>query len=46
MYQIRFSGGKPISFVTFVRYGIPLTLCRLSVTAVYVLALRWWVIGK
>jgi len=39
------SHGKPISFVTFARYGIPLTLCQLSVSAVYVLALQWF-IGK
>jgi Na+/H+ antiporter NhaD/arsenite permease-like protein len=37
--------GKPISFVTFARYGIPLTLCQLIMSAVYVLALQWF-IGK
>jgi Na+/H+ antiporter NhaD/arsenite permease-like protein len=39
------SQGRPISFVTFARYGIPLTLCQLAVSAVYVLALHWF-IGK
>ena len=37
--------GKPISFVTFARYGIPLTLCQLTVSAAYVLSLHWF-IGK
>jgi Na+/H+ antiporter NhaD/arsenite permease-like protein len=37
--------GKPISFATFARYGIPLTLCQLTVSAGYVLALQWF-IGK
>jgi Na+/H+ antiporter NhaD/arsenite permease-like protein len=39
------SHGKSISFVTFSRYGIPLTLCQLTVSAVYVLSLHWF-IGK
>jgi Na+/H+ antiporter NhaD/arsenite permease-like protein len=39
------SQGRPISFVTFARYGIPLTLCQLGVSAVYVLALHQF-IGK
>jgi Na+/H+ antiporter NhaD/arsenite permease-like protein len=37
------SRGKSISFVTFARYGIPLTLCQLSVSAVDVLALQWFI---
>ena len=31
------SQGKPISFVTFMRYGVPLTICQLVVSALYVL---------
>ena len=31
--------GEPISFVRWLRYGVPLTLCQLAVAAVYVLAL-------
>ena len=33
------SHGKPISFVTFMRYGVPLTICQLVVSALYVLSL-------
>lgn len=33
--------GRPISFGCFARYGIPLTLCQLALSALYVLALRW-----
>jgi Na+/H+ antiporter NhaD/arsenite permease-like protein len=33
------SHGKPISFVTFMRYGVPLTICQLVVSALYVLGL-------
>jgi Na+/H+ antiporter NhaD/arsenite permease-like protein len=33
------SHGKPISFVTFLRYGVPLTICQLVVSALYVLSL-------
>lgn len=29
--------GRPISFATFARYGIPLTLCQLVLSSVYVL---------
>jgi Na+/H+ antiporter NhaD/arsenite permease-like protein len=35
------SHGRPISFGAFARYGIPLTLCQITLSAVYVLALRW-----
>jgi Na+/H+ antiporter NhaD/arsenite permease-like protein len=35
------SHGRPISFMTFARYGVPLTLCQLAFSAVYVLVLRW-----
>jgi len=33
--------GKPIRFVAFLRYGVPITLCQLAVSAVYVLVLYW-----
>jgi len=33
------SHGKPISFVTFLRYGVPLTICQLVVSALYVMCL-------
>ncbi len=31
--------GKPVSFATFLRYGVPLTICQLIVSALYVLGL-------
>jgi Na+/H+ antiporter NhaD/arsenite permease-like protein len=31
--------GKPVTFVTFARYGVPLTICQLLVSALYVLVL-------
>ena len=31
--------GKPVSFATFMRYGVPLTLCQLVVATMYVLGL-------
>jgi Na+/H+ antiporter NhaD/arsenite permease-like protein len=31
--------GKPVSFATFLRYGVPLTICQLIVAALYVLGL-------
>ncbi len=37
------SHGKPISFVTFMRYGVPLTICQLLVSALYVLVLFYFV---
>lgn len=37
--------GKPVSFATFARYGVPLTLCQLTVSALYVLGLSW-VMGR
>lgn len=37
--------GRPISFVTFARYGVPLTICQLTLSALYVLVLRW-LIGR
>ena len=33
--------GQPIKFITFLRYGAPITLCQLAVSAVYVLVLLW-----
>ncbi len=33
--------GRPISFGTFARYGVPLTVCQILLSAGYVLALRW-----
>jgi Na+/H+ antiporter NhaD/arsenite permease-like protein len=35
--------GKPICFMTFLRYGVPVTLMQLAVAAVYVLALHFLV---
>jgi Na+/H+ antiporter NhaD/arsenite permease-like protein len=39
------SHGKPVSFVTFMRYGLPFTLCQLFVSALYVLCL-FYVVGR
>jgi Na+/H+ antiporter NhaD/arsenite permease-like protein len=36
------SRGKSISFVTFMRYGVPLTICQLIVSALYVLGLFYF----
>jgi len=38
------SNGKRVSFVTFMRYGVPLTICQLVVSALYVLAM-FYVVG-
>jgi Na+/H+ antiporter NhaD/arsenite permease-like protein len=38
------SQGKPVSFLTFMRYGVPLTICQLIVAALYVLGL-FYVVG-
>jgi len=35
--------GKPIRFITFIRYGLPVTLAQLIVAAVYVWALHYLV---
>ncbi len=32
--------GKPISFGTFARYGVPLTLCQIILSAIYILVLH------
>jgi Na+/H+ antiporter NhaD/arsenite permease-like protein len=37
--------GKPLSFAMFLRYGVPLTLCQLVGSALYVLGLSY-VIGR
>jgi Na+/H+ antiporter NhaD/arsenite permease-like protein len=37
--------GKPLSFTMFLRYGVPLTLCQLGVSALYVLVL-FYVMGR
>ena len=37
--------GQPLSFARFLRYGVPLTLCQLVVSALYVLVL-FYVIGR
>lgn len=36
------SNGKPVGFARFMRYGVPLTVCQLAVSAVYVTALFLW----
>jgi Na+/H+ antiporter NhaD/arsenite permease-like protein len=33
------ANAKPVGFVRFMRYGVPLTLCQLAVAAAYVEAL-------
>jgi Na+/H+ antiporter NhaD/arsenite permease-like protein len=33
--------GKPLTFATFMRYGMPLMLCQLAVSALYVLGLYY-----
>jgi Na+/H+ antiporter NhaD/arsenite permease-like protein len=37
------ANGKPVGFARFMRYGVPLTLCQLAVSAAYVTALFFWV---
>jgi Na+/H+ antiporter NhaD/arsenite permease-like protein len=37
--------GRPISFGTLARYGVPLILCQILVSAVYVFVLHW-IIGR
>ena len=39
------ANGKPLKFMTFLRYGVPITLCQLAVSALYVLWLNMTV-GK
>ena len=33
------ANGKPVGFARFMRYGVPLTLCQLAVSAAYVMIL-------
>ena len=33
--------GKPIRFMTFMRYGMPITLAQIAVAAIYVLTLHY-----
>jgi Na+/H+ antiporter NhaD/arsenite permease-like protein len=33
--------GRRVSFVTFLRYGVPITLCQLAVAALYVLGFAY-----
>ena len=37
------ANGKPVGFARFMRYGVPLTVCQLAVSAAYVTALFFWV---
>ena len=37
--------GRPLTFVTFMRYGIPIMLCQLAVSALYVWGL-YYLIGR
>jgi len=37
------SHGSPISFVRFMRYGLPVTLVQIGMAALYVMALFYWV---
>lgn len=34
--------GKPVTFVTWLRYGLPITACQLAVSALYVLVLFYF----
>ena len=34
--------GDRVTYMRFMRYGLPITLVQLAVGAFYVLALRWW----
>ncbi|MCU0591946.1 MAG: SLC13 family permease [Desulfobacterales bacterium] len=36
------SNGKPVGFTRFMRYGVPLTVCQLAVSAAYVMILFAW----
>jgi len=37
------SHGRPVSFLTFMRYGVPITLWQLAIAALYVLGLFYFV---
>jgi len=34
--------GERLTFARFLRYGLPITIVQLTVAALYVLALFWW----
>jgi Na+/H+ antiporter NhaD/arsenite permease-like protein len=36
------SHGKPVSFATFLRYGVPFTLCQLVIAALYVVGMFYF----
>jgi Na+/H+ antiporter NhaD/arsenite permease-like protein len=36
------ANGKPVGFARFMRYGVPLTVCQLAVSAAYVMGLFIW----
>ena len=38
--------GKPVRFVTFLRYGVPVTLAQLVIAAAYVVALNYLLEGR
>ena len=33
--------GRPVSFFGFMRYGVPVVIVQLAVSALYVIALNW-----
>jgi Na+/H+ antiporter NhaD/arsenite permease-like protein len=35
------SNGRRVTFMNFMRYGLPITLCQLAVSALYVVAMFW-----
>ena len=35
------SQGRRVNFARFMRFGLPITICQLAVSALYVLALSW-----
>jgi Na+/H+ antiporter NhaD/arsenite permease-like protein len=39
------ANGKPVSFVTFMKYGLPITICQLFVSALYVACL-FYIVGR
>jgi Na+/H+ antiporter NhaD/arsenite permease-like protein len=34
--------GERITFMRFLRFGLPITLVQLAVAALYVMAIYWW----
>ena len=39
------SHGKPVSFVGFMRYGLPIAICQLALSAIYVICL-FYMVGR